>query len=556
MATSSLATTFGLQFYPDETTTTSSCTTTTGGGGGGAVDPLAARPPVAGLPVQSSNATGNSSSAAGQQQPMYATSANRSTSPLNPQNHLAHPFHMSFPVTQTHNISRGGGRCSSLMMSCAGCDKPIMDKFLLNVLDRAWHAECVKCADCHGTLSDKCYSRDGKILCKPDFYRRYGKKCNGCAQGISPTDLVRKARDKVFHLNCFTCMICRKQLSTGEELYVLEDNKFICKDDYISGKNGQGIDSLTYSGSEDEEDDETTSNSISSTKHHLITGLHGSGGPGSILPPTTPEANNNSLSAGDLQAPHSGLDLKEDSEDQGSLDGDPETRDSQTENKSPDDGNSGSKRRGPRTTIKAKQLEILKTAFSQTPKPTRHIREQLAKETSLPMRVIQVWFQNKRSKERRLKQLTSMGRGPFYGGARKMRGFPLNMSPGSLDDQQPGFPYFAGSAEVKFEFGYGPGSFHPDFFGHHGGPHGGGGPGGPFGHPGGMDSNPMSGMGPDYPGMGQDAPPGFIAQQQQANDQQLVSQRPGSPSEFMGSQGGSSSGFSDAPNLQNEGIVW
>lgn len=84
----------------------------------------------------------------------------------------------------------------------------------------------------------------------------------------------------------------------------------------------------------------------------------------------------------------------------GSLDGDPETRDSQTENKSPDggagggsgDGGAGSKRRGPRTTIKAKQLEILKTAFSATPKPTRHIREQLAKETSLPMRVIQVFF--------------------------------------------------------------------------------------------------------------------------------------------------------------------
>lgn len=81
-----------------------------------------------------------------------------------------------------------------------------------------------------------------------------------------------------------------------------------------------------------------------------------------------------------------------DSEDQNSLDGDPETRDSQTENKSPDDSGAGSKRRGPRTTIKAKQLEILKTAFSQTPKPTRHIREQLAKETGLPMRVIQVRF--------------------------------------------------------------------------------------------------------------------------------------------------------------------
>ena len=51
---------------------------------------------------------------------------------------------------------------------------------------------------------------------------------------------MRKARDKVFHLNCFTCMVCRKQLSTGEELYVLDDNKFICKEYYISGKTHQG----------------------------------------------------------------------------------------------------------------------------------------------------------------------------------------------------------------------------------------------------------------------------------------------------------------------------
>lgn len=72
------------------------------------------------------------------------------------------------------------------------------------------------------------------------FYRRYGTKCSGCGQGIAPSDLVRKPRDKVFHLNCFTCCICRKQLSTGEQLYVLDDNKFICKDDYLLGK-GSGL---------------------------------------------------------------------------------------------------------------------------------------------------------------------------------------------------------------------------------------------------------------------------------------------------------------------------
>ncbi|CAL1548934.1 unnamed protein product, partial [Lymnaea stagnalis] len=65
---------------------------------------------------------------------------------------------------------------------------------------------------------------------------RYGTKCAGCSQGISPSDLVRRARNKVFHLKCFTCVVCRKQLSTGEELYVLEENKFICKEDYINSK--------------------------------------------------------------------------------------------------------------------------------------------------------------------------------------------------------------------------------------------------------------------------------------------------------------------------------
>ena len=58
--------------------------------------------------------------------------------------------------------------------------------------------------------------------------------------------------------------------------------------------------------------------------------------------------------------------------------------------KSDDINNMNGKKRGPRTTIKAKQLEMLKSAFAATPKPTRHIREQLAQETGLNMRVIQV----------------------------------------------------------------------------------------------------------------------------------------------------------------------
>lgn len=64
-----------------------------------------------------------------------------------------------------------------------------------------------------------------------------------------------------------------------------------------------------------------------------------------------------------------------------------------------------------------------------------------------------------------------MGRGPFFGGARKMRGFPMNLSPGGLDDGPPGFPYFA--SDGKFDFGYGGPPFHPHdgpFFPGHPGP--------------------------------------------------------------------------------------
>ena len=50
----------------------------------------------------------------------------------------------------------------------------------------------------------------------------------------------------------------------------------------------------------------------------------------------------------------------------------------------------GNKR--PRTTISAKSLETLKQAYQASSKPARHVREQLAAETGLDMRVVQVEY--------------------------------------------------------------------------------------------------------------------------------------------------------------------
>lgn len=71
-------------------------------------------------------------------------------------------------------------------------------------------------------------------LCLP--YRRYGTKCAGCDLGIPPTQVVRKTQDYVYHLQCFSCTICSRQLNTGDEFYLMEDKKLVCKGDYETAK--------------------------------------------------------------------------------------------------------------------------------------------------------------------------------------------------------------------------------------------------------------------------------------------------------------------------------
>ncbi|NXN33958.1 LHX5 protein, partial [Nycticryphes semicollaris] len=314
-----------------------------------------------------------------------------------------------------------------MMVHCAGCERPILDRFLLNVLDRAWHIKCVQCCECKCNLTEKCFSREGKLYCKNDFFRRFGTKCAGCSQGISPSDLVRKARNKVFHLNCFTCMVCNKQLSTGEELYIIDENKFVCKEDYLNSPTLK----------------ESSLNSGTSGSARRTAPGNGEDGDAALQPPLSP----------DLQDP-----MQDDTKETDNS----TSSDKETTNNENEEQNSGTKRRGPRTTIKAKQLETLKAAFAATPKPTRHIREQLAQETGLNMRVIQVWFQNRRSKERRMKQLSALGarRHAFFRSPRRMR--PLG---GRLDESEMlgSTPYtYYGDYQGDY---YGPGGNY-DFFPH------------------------------------------------------------------------------------------
>ncbi|ELT95963.1 hypothetical protein CAPTEDRAFT_167213 [Capitella teleta] len=64
------------------------------------------------------------------------------------------------------------------------------------------------------------------------------------------------------------------------------------------------------------------------------------------------------------------------------------------------DNQKGPKR--PRTILTTSQRRKFKASFEVNPKPCRKIRESLASETGLSVRVVQVWFQNQRAKMKKL----------------------------------------------------------------------------------------------------------------------------------------------------------
>ena len=58
-----------------------------------------------------------------------------------------------------------------------------------------------------------------------------------------------------------------------------------------------------------------------------------------------------------------------------------------------------------RTVLTEKQLSLLKSCYTANPRPDALMKEQLVEMTGLSPRVVRVWFQNKRCKDKKKHQL-------------------------------------------------------------------------------------------------------------------------------------------------------
>ena len=96
---------------------------------------------------------------------------------------------------------------------CAGCGKNIQDRYLLRALDQLWHEDCLKCGCCDcrlGEVGSTLYTKGNLMLCKRDYLRLFGNTgyCAACNKVIPAFEMVMRAKNNVYHLECFACQQC------------------------------------------------------------------------------------------------------------------------------------------------------------------------------------------------------------------------------------------------------------------------------------------------------------------------------------------------------------
>ncbi|XP_055607052.1 LIM homeobox transcription factor 1-beta [Uranotaenia lowii] len=249
-----------------------------------------------------------------------------------------------------HTDIVGTIKCEKAQEICEGCGHKIKDRYFMKLSpDQYWHEQCLLCCICHIQLNQSCYSKNTKLYCKDDYYRIYGLSTLSQQQ-------PNVSRD---------CYGCGERINPNEMVMraknlVYHLSCFLCytcnrplqKGEPFSLRAGKLI-------CQHDLEKDLYSNLHSMHPHLPAHGMYG--------------------------------------EDDYLLDDGIRSR----------DGRRGPKR--PRTILTSAQRRQFKASFDVSPKPCRKVREALAKDTGLSVRVVQVWFQNQRAKMKKISRKSKSG---------------------------------------------------------------------------------------------------------------------------------------------------
>ena len=120
---------------------------------------------------------------------------------------------------------------------CAECNEPIHGPY--SVLEKIfWHQHHFKCSHCGEQLQSNVAVLDKGVLFCRKCYNEKLKTCPKCGRMDEGVDLV--ACGRLWHKKCFTCLNCRKDLSSSR--YVNLNGRPLCKQCYIKMESQGKID--------------------------------------------------------------------------------------------------------------------------------------------------------------------------------------------------------------------------------------------------------------------------------------------------------------------------
>ncbi|XP_078669180.1 actin-binding LIM protein 2-like isoform X39 [Branchiostoma floridae x Branchiostoma belcheri] len=101
-------------------------------------------------------------------------------------------------------------------ITCYTCRQPCAGE-VLRVQDKHFHITCFVCRVCRRQLAtDGFFLKDGMYYCTRDYQEMFGTKCHGCGDYVEGE--VVTALGKTYHQKCFVCSRCRQPFPPGDRV--------------------------------------------------------------------------------------------------------------------------------------------------------------------------------------------------------------------------------------------------------------------------------------------------------------------------------------------------